>query len=93
MYIGHGGVCVCLSLAAFPHYCTDPDVSWMNGRVCPLLVYCWVDLQLVHGFCCYDSIVQNTKYPRVFVLALYLVLIVYHICKLANCDCDLNWLK
>ena len=30
---GHGrhvSVCLsaCLSLAAFPHYCTDPDVSW-----------------------------------------------------------------
>jgi len=29
MYIGHGrlSVCVsvCLSLAAFPHYCTDPE--------------------------------------------------------------------
>jgi len=23
---------VCLSRAAFPHYCTDPDVSWENGR-------------------------------------------------------------
>jgi len=32
MYIGHGrlfvclSVCVSLSLAAFQHYCTDPDV-------------------------------------------------------------------
>jgi len=29
---GHGHLCVCLSLAAFPHYCTDPDVTWGNGR-------------------------------------------------------------
>jgi len=34
VYIGHGRLCVCvclsvcLSLAAFPHYCTDPDVTW-----------------------------------------------------------------
>jgi len=28
MYIGHGCLCVCLSLAACPHYCTDPGVSW-----------------------------------------------------------------
>jgi len=30
MYIGHGRlcVCVCLSLAEFPYYCTDPDVTW-----------------------------------------------------------------
>jgi len=29
MYIGHARlcVCVCLSLAACPHYCTDPDVT------------------------------------------------------------------
>ena len=27
MYIGHGRLSVCLSLAAFPHYCTDPDVT------------------------------------------------------------------
>jgi len=25
--IGHACLCVCLSLAAFPQYCTDPDVS------------------------------------------------------------------
>ena len=28
MCIGHARLCVCLSLAAFPHYCMDPDVSW-----------------------------------------------------------------
>jgi len=36
MYIGHARLClfVCLSLAAFPHYCTDtdPGVTWGNGR-------------------------------------------------------------
>ena len=34
-------VCVCLSLAAFPHYCMDPDVTWGNGRGwgCPLVVH------------------------------------------------------
>jgi len=36
MYNGHSRLCVCLSvalsLAAFPHYCTDPDVSWENDR-------------------------------------------------------------
>jgi len=25
-YIGHGRLCVCLPLAAFPHYCTDLDL-------------------------------------------------------------------
>ena len=28
MYIGHDRLCVCLTLAAFPRYCTDPDVTW-----------------------------------------------------------------
>ena len=43
MYIGRGrlcvclSVCVCVSLAAFPHYCRDPDVTWGKGRGCPLV--------------------------------------------------------
>jgi len=32
MYCGHAGLCVCLSAclsaAACPHYCTDPNVTW-----------------------------------------------------------------
>jgi len=28
MYSGHGRLCVCPP--AFPHYCTDPDVTWKN---------------------------------------------------------------
>jgi len=27
MYSDHGRLCACLSLTAFPHYCTDPDVT------------------------------------------------------------------
>jgi len=38
-------------------------------------VHYWVDLQSVHGFCCYnDNIVPNTKCQRVLVLAACLVL-------------------
>jgi len=55
MYIGHGHLCVCLSLAVFPHYCMDLDVTWGNVRRYPLVVHYWADLQLVHGFCCYDN--------------------------------------
>ena len=62
MYTGHARlsvyVCVCLSVAAWPHYCTDLDVTWGNGRGCPLVVHCWADLQSVHGFHCYDNIAQ-----------------------------------
>jgi len=78
MYIGHGHLCVCLSLAAFPHYCTDPDVSWGNGRGCPLVVHHWADLQSVHGFRCYDNIAPNAKCQRVLVLALCLFIIWPH---------------
>jgi len=28
MYIGHGRPSVCPFLAAVPHYCTEPDVTW-----------------------------------------------------------------
>jgi len=59
MYIGHGCLCVCLSLVAFPHHCMDLDVSWGNDRACHLVVHNWVDLQSVHRFHCYDNIVPN----------------------------------
>ena len=44
MYCGHARLCVCLSAAACPHYCTDPDVTWGSGRECPLVVHYWADL-------------------------------------------------
>ena len=79
MYIGHGRLCVracvCLSLAAFPHDCTDPDVKLGNGSGCPLVVHYWADLQSVQGFSYYDNIALklNAKCQRVLVLALCLV--------------------
>jgi len=73
MYSGHGRLCVCLSLAAFPHYCTDPDVGWGNGRGCPQVVHHWAYLQSVHGFRCYDNIASNAKCQQLLVLALCLV--------------------
>jgi len=63
-------VCVCLSLAAFPYYCMDADVTWW----CPLVVRCWMHLQSEHRFHCYDSIAPNAKCQRVLVLALCVVL-------------------
>jgi len=88
MYVGHGHLCmsVCLlSLTAFPHYCTDPYVTWSNGRGCPLVAHCCADLQSVHGFRCYDNIAPNVKCQQVLVLALCLVLVLLaddtsHIC-------------
>jgi len=54
-------VCVCLSAAVRPHYCTDPDVTWGRGRGCPLVVHYWADLQSGHGLCCYGNITR-TRY-------------------------------
>ena len=72
---------VCVSLAAFPHYCMDPDVNWGNGR-CTIVVCYWVDLQLVHGFRCCDNIAPIAKCQRVLVLALCLVIV--------NCGTDVT---
>ena len=69
-HIDHGCLCVCLSLAAFPHHCIDPDVTWGNGRRgCPLVVHYWADLQSLHRFRCYDNIAPNAKCQRVLALA------------------------
>jgi len=37
MYCGYARLCVCVSLSAAvcPHYCTDPDVTWGSGGGCP----------------------------------------------------------
>jgi len=68
-------VSVCRSLAAFPHYCADLEVTWGDGRGCPLVVQYWTDLQSVHEFRCYGNIAPNAKCQRVLVLTLCLVLI------------------
>jgi len=67
---------VCLSLAAFPHYCTDPGVRSENDRGCPVVVHYSADLHSVHRFLCYDNIAPNAKCQRVLVLALCLVVVV-----------------
>jgi len=61
MCIGHARLCVCLSLAAFPHYCTDPDVISANDRGWPLIGHYWVDLPSVHGIRCYDNRARYTS--------------------------------
>jgi len=61
-------LCVCLlSLGTFPHYFTDTDVTWGNGRGCPLVVHYSVDLQSVQ-FRCYNITVPNVKCQRKIVL-------------------------
>jgi len=55
MYSGHVRLCVCLSLATLPHYCTDPDITWGNGMGFTLVVHYLADLLSMHGFRCYDN--------------------------------------
>jgi len=82
MYIGYGRLCVCLCdclsdprrIPTLGAYCIDPNVTWRNGRGCPLVLCYWADLQLVHWFGCYDNILPNAKCLRVLVLALCLVI-------------------
>jgi len=67
---------VCLSHAAFLHYCTKLDVLG-NGRGCPRVVYYWRDLQSMPGFYCYDNITYsyvqyNYRLTSELVLALTL---------------------
>jgi len=52
-------VSICLSAAARPHYCTDPDVTWGNGRGCSLVVHYLADLQSVHRLRCYVNITRT----------------------------------
>jgi len=56
MYIGHGCLCVCLSVPRrIPTLLQGPGCNLGNGRRCPLVVHYWADLQSVHGFRCYDD--------------------------------------
>jgi len=71
MYSGHGRLCVCLSLAAFPHYCTDLDVTWRMVGV--LSSWAVGGFAIGARFCCYDNIAPNAKCQRMLVLALCLV--------------------
>jgi len=73
-------VCVWLSLATFPHYCTDPDVTWGMVRGAPSCALLdW--FESVHWFRFYDSIARNPKCQRVLVLVLCLVIWVLLLAK------------
>jgi len=80
MYSDHARLCLCVSLAVFPHYRMDPHVTWENGKRCPLFMHYWADLQLVHGFHCYDNIMPNAKCQRLLVHALCIVCVYVWAC-------------
>jgi len=78
-YSGHARLCVCLSLAAYPHYCMHPDVTWGNGRGAPgCALLGGFAMQSVYGFRCYDNILPNAKCERVLVLAIYAWFLPYY---------------
>jgi len=53
MYCGHTCLCVCLSVclsaAAWPHCCTDPDVTWGSARFGGFAIGAWVALLWQHN--------------------------------------------
>jgi len=53
------GVSVWLSAAACLQYWMEPGITWGTGRVCPLVVQHWADLQSVHGLRCYGNITRT----------------------------------
>jgi len=81
VYIGHGRLCLTVPShsATLLHGCRW-NLGELQGVSSPLVVHYWVDLQMVHGFWCYDNIVPNVKFQRVtvFVLVLRLILKVIH---------------
>jgi len=54
-----------VSAATWPHYYTDPDVTWGSGRECPLVVHYWADLQSAHGLrCCGNTMEMRGRAQR-----------------------------
>ena len=73
MYSGHSRLCACLSLAAFPHYCTGPGCNLGEWKGVSSSLQYWADLQSVHGFRSHDNTAPNAKRQQVLVVALWLV--------------------
>jgi len=82
MYCGHARLSVCVSVCL--SVCSRMRTllhrpgcnlgTWESGRVCPLVVHYWTDLQSVHGLRCYGSITRTRNVSEyVLVLALCLV--------------------
>jgi len=71
---------VCLSAAACPHNCTDPDVTSGSGRACPLVVHYMADLQSVNGLRCYDNITR-TRNVSEYMLVLALCQVTFRVSR------------
>ena len=63
MHIDHGRLCVCLSIAAFPHYCAGPDVTWGMVGVpfsCSLLGGFAIGARVSFKNCSYEQFLKLT---------------------------------
>jgi len=60
MYSGHGHLCVSVP-CHIPRLLHGPGCNLGEWKGCPIVVLHWADLQSVHGFCCYDSVVSNMR--------------------------------
>ena len=65
------------------------------GRVCPLVMHYWVDLELVQSFRCYDNVAPNAKSQQVLVFTLCLVDCSHSVCStcpatITNNNCMFN---
>ena len=71
-------VCVSVYLSVrgrVPTLLHGPDITWGSGKVCPLVVQYWADMQSVHELRCYDNITRTRNISEyMLVLALCLVL-------------------
>jgi len=50
---------VCGRMPTLSHRCMNPEVTWRNGRGCPLVVHHLADLQSVHRLRCYGNITRT----------------------------------
>ena len=74
VYWSCASVCVCVSVRRrIPTLLHGSGRNLGEWKGCPLVVQCWLDLQSMHGFRCYDNIAPNAICQRVLVLALCLV--------------------
>ena len=93
MYIGSDRLFVRLSIPRrIPTLLHRPGCDLGEWQGFPLVVQYLADLQLVHGFCCYDSIARKAKCQRVLVLAMCLhgfVIIQFLRCSQYTCEWQL----
>ena len=93
MYCGLAHLCVCVSVCLcvcvpvclsvrgrMPTLLHGPGCSFGSGRVCPLVVHYWADLQSVHGLRCYGNITR-TRNVSEYMLVLALCQVTFRVSR------------